>query len=80
MTNKRGDANSAKQTVMVLGSLGIGKSAVFTWLSDAAAAPFEAILAPWIMKVYMAEYLYLGQATVDGFFSDGFLDYTRRLR
>ena len=45
-TSKRGDANSTKQTVMVLGSLGIGNSTVLNQLSGAAAAaPLEARFA-----------------------------------
>ena len=80
LTSKKGNANYTKQTVMLLGLPGIGKSTVMNRLSSAAAAPFEARLAPWIMEVYMAEYFCLKQATVDGLFSDDFLDDNSRLR
>ena len=47
LTSKKGNANSTKQTVMVLGSLGIGNSTVLNQLSGAAAAALlEARLAP----------------------------------
>ena len=55
LTSKRGGANYTKHTDMVLDTLGIGKSTVLNQLSWAAAAPFEARLAPWVMEVYMAE-------------------------
>ena len=45
LTSKRVDANPTKQTVMVLGSLGVGKSTVMNQLSEAAAAPYAARLA-----------------------------------
>ena len=80
MTSKKGNANYTKQTVMLLGLPGIGKSTVMNRLSSAAAAPFEARLAPWIMEAYMAEYFCLKQATVDGLFSDDFLDDASWLR
>ena len=46
LTSKRGGANYTKHTDMVLNSLGIGNSTVLNQLSLAAAAPFEAGLAP----------------------------------
>ena len=46
LTSKRGDANSAKQNLIVLGSIGIGKSTALNQLSEAAtAAPLEARFA-----------------------------------
>ena len=65
---------------MLLGLLGKGNSAVLYLRIGAAAAPFEARVAPWVIEVYMAENFYLKLATVDGFFSDDFLDDASWLR
>ena len=57
----------------------MGKSTVLNLLSGAAASPSETRLAALIMDVYMAEFFCLKQTTMDGLFSDDFVDYTRRL-
>ena len=78
LTGKRGDSNSTKQNVMLQDSLWIGKSTVLNQLSVVTATPYEARLVAWIMEVYMAEFFCLKKATMDGLFSDDFVDYTRR--
>ena len=76
LTGKRGDSNSTKQNVMLQDSLWIGKSTVLNQLSVVTATPYEARLVAWIMEVYMAEFFCLKKATMDGLFSDDFVDYT----
>ena len=57
----------------------MGKSTVLNLLSRAAASLSETRLAVLIMDVYMADYFCLKHATMDGPFSDDFLDDNRRL-
>ena len=54
----------------------MGKSTVLNLLSGAAASPSETRLVALIIDVYMAEFFCLKQTTMDGLFSDDFVDYT----